>query len=65
MAKRFFSLFDTDKNGELDFTEFVMCTWNYLTLDDICLIDLGNLMRGTPPHIFELQPTDMHAVAVF
>ena len=44
MAKRFFLLFDTDGNGELDFTEFVMCTWNYLTLDDICLIDLGNAL---------------------
>lgn len=41
MGKRFFLLFDTDRNGELDFTEFVMCTWNYLTLDDICLIDLA------------------------
>lgn len=44
MGKRFFLLFDTDRNGELDFTEFVMCTWNYLTLDDICLIDLGNAL---------------------
>lgn len=53
MAERFFSLFDADDNGELDFTEFVMCTWNYLTLDQICLIDLGKFAH----HILSSAPS--------
>lgn len=40
-GKRVFSLFDDDGSGELDFREFVVSLWNYLTADKLSLISFA------------------------
>eukprot|EP01029_Cantina_marsupialis_P007690 TRINITY_DN1869_c0_g1_i1.p1 TRINITY_DN1869_c0_g1~~TRINITY_DN1869_c0_g1_i1.p1 ORF type:complete len:412 (-),score=108.95 TRINITY_DN1869_c0_g1_i1:274-1509(-) len=47
-AVRAFSIFDVDKSSEIDFSEFVLATWNYCTFDKRALISFA----------FDLYDTD-------
>jgi Ca2+-binding EF-hand superfamily protein len=41
MARRFFTLFDDNSTGALDFAEFCACVWNYNSLNEMAIIDFA------------------------
>lgn len=41
LCKRLFMIFDEDKSGELSFTEFVVCTWNFVSLTEEEITDFA------------------------
>jgi hypothetical protein len=53
-TEKIFSIFDTDKSGEIDFKEFVLSLWNYCTLTKATLGTQLQLMSFDCVDLFQI-----------